>query len=189
MRNKRTTHTIPRNCLRQRSASSCVIMRYITSSRLIIYVKWDIYNVFSLKCFGKIKKLKFWLSFLPNDVWLRSYLAILHNKANLRDLIAATGLVILLKIRFKSSICSPCNLEIWRMTSKNHRSPLLYYIKHCASFQSYRWIQTWVTVRKCSFWVKICDFLSCVTLKFDGWPWKSIGHHSSILRQALCIIP
>ena len=30
-----------------------------------------------------------------------------HNKANLRDLIAATGLVILPKIRFKSSIFQP----------------------------------------------------------------------------------
>ena len=25
-------------------------------------------------------------------------------------------------------------------------------------------------------WVKIGDFLSCVTLKFDGWPWQTIGH-------------
>ena len=25
-------------------------------------------------------------------------------------------------------------------------------------------------------WVKISDFLSCVTLKFDGWPSKTIGH-------------
>ena len=23
---------------------------------------------------------------------------------------------------------------------------------------------------------QMCDFLSCVTLKFNGWPWKSIGH-------------
>ena len=25
-------------------------------------------------------------------------------------------------------------------------------------------------------WVKIGDFLACVTLKFDGWTWKTIGH-------------
>ena len=25
-------------------------------------------------------------------------------------------------------------------------------------------------------WVKIEDVLSRVTLKFDGWPWKTIGH-------------
>ena len=62
------------------------------------------------------------------------------------------------------------------MTSKDNRIHLLYYIKHCASFQSHRWIQTGITVRKCSIRVKIGDFLSCVTLKFDGWPWKSIGH-------------
>ena len=55
-------------------------------------------------------------------------------------------------------------------------APLLYYIKLCASFQTHWWIQTAVTVQKCSNWVRIGDFLSCVTLKFDGWPWQMIGH-------------
>ena len=31
-------------------------------------------------------------------------------------------------------------------------------------------------VRKRPIWVKIGDVLSRVTLKFDGWPWKIIGH-------------
>ena len=62
------------------------------------------------------------------------------------------------------------------MTLKNDRAPLLYYIKLCASFQSHRWIQTGVTVRKRSIRVKIGDFLFRVTLKFDEWPWKTIGH-------------
>ena len=52
----------------------------------------------------------------------------------------------------------------------NNRAPVLYYFKLCASFQSYGWIQTGVTVRKLSIRVKISDFLSSVTLKFDGWP-------------------
>ena len=33
-------------------------------------------------------------------------------------------------------------------------------------------------VRKRPVWVKIGDVLSRVTLKFDGWPWKTIGHLS-----------
>ena len=70
----------------------------------------------------------------------------------------------------------PCDLEIWWMTLKNNRAPLLCYIKLCASFQSHRWIQTEVIVRKRPIRVKIGDFLSCVTLKFDEWPWKAIGH-------------
>ena len=53
---------------------------------------------------------------------------------------------------------SPCDLEIWWMTSKNDRAPLLHYIKLCASSQTPRWIQTGVTVRKCSIRVKISDF-------------------------------
>ena len=32
--------------------------------------------------------------------------------------------------------------------------------------------------RKRPIWVKIGDVLSRVTLKFDGWPWKTIGHLS-----------
>ena len=69
-----------------------------------------------------------------------------------------------------------CDLEIWWMTLENNRAPLLYYTKLCASFQIHRWIQIGVTVRKRSIWVKIGNFLSHVTLKFDGWPWKTIGH-------------
>ena len=36
----------------------------------------------------------------------------------------------------------------------------------------------WPIVRKCPIWVKISDVLYRVTLKFDGWPWKTIGHLS-----------
>ena len=71
---------------------------------------------------------------------------------------------------------APCDLEIQWMTLKNNRDPLLCYIKLCASFQSHRWIQTKVTVRKRSIRAKMDDFLSRVTFKFDGWPWKTIGH-------------
>ena len=64
------------------------------------------------------------------------------------------------------------------MTLKNNRAPLLCYFKLCASFHSYLWIQTGVTVQKCPNWVKIGYILSCVTFKFGGWPWKTVGHIS-----------
>ena len=70
----------------------------------------------------------------------------------------------------------PCDLEIWRMTLKNNRAPLLCYFKLYASFRSHRWIQAEVTVRKRPIWVKIHDFFSRVTLQFDVRPWKTIGH-------------
>ena len=70
----------------------------------------------------------------------------------------------------------PCDLKIWWMTLKNNRTPFLCYIKLCASFQSHPWIQTKVKDRKRSIRVKIGDLLSRVTLKFNGWPWKIIGH-------------
>ena len=60
----------------------------------------------------------------------------------------------------------PCDLEIWWMTLKNNRAPLLSHIKLCASFHHHMWIQTGVTVRKRLSWV-----LTSVTLTFDLWPW------------------
>ena len=70
----------------------------------------------------------------------------------------------------------PCDLEILRMTLKNNRASLLCYFKLCVSFRTHWWFQIWVTVRKRPIWVKCDDFLSRVTLKFDGWPWKTKGH-------------
>ena len=95
----------------------------------------------------------------------------IRNKANLRDLIAATGLVMLLKLDSNRRFFSLCDLEIWWMTPKNNRAPLLCYFKVFASFRSHWWIQTEVTVWKHLIWVKF-DFF----FKFDGWPWKTIRH-------------
>ena len=57
----------------------------------------------------------------------------------------------------------PCDLEIWWMTLKNNRAPLLNNIKLYGSFRHKMWIQTWDTVQKRLSWV--------VTLTFDLWPW------------------
>ena len=59
-----------------------------------------------------------------------------------------------------------CDLEIWQMTLKNNKAPLLSTIKLYASFHHHMWIQTGVTVRKRLSWV-----LTFVTLTFDLWPW------------------
>ena len=93
------------------------------------------------------------------------------NKTNLRDFIAATGLVILFKLDLNLWFFSLCDLEIWWKTSKNNSAPILNYIKLCASFQSYHF-----KVRKHLIRVKIGDFLSRVILKFHEWLSKSIGH-------------
>ena len=63
-------------------------------------------------------------------------------------------------------VLEPCDLEIWRMTLKNNRAPLLSIIKLYASFHHHVWIQSRVTVRKRLSWV-----LTSVTLTFDLWPW------------------
>ena len=89
---------------------------------------------------------------------VRNFMRSISNKANLRDLIAATGLVILLKLDLNRRFFSTCDLEIWWMTPKNNRAPLLCYFKLFASFRSHWWIQTGVTVRKRLIWVKIDAF-------------------------------
>ena len=81
--------------------------------------------------------------------------------------------------KFRSKLTIFCPVWTWNLMDDlgNNRAPLLYYTKHCASFQIHWCSQTWVTVLKCSIRVKDCGvFLSSVTLKFDGWPWKTTGH-------------
>ena len=71
----------------------------------------------------------------------------------------------------------PCELEIWRMTFKNNRAPILCYFKLCAAFHSHWGIQTGVTVRKRPIWVKFDDFLApllsniklCVSFHHHMW--------------------
>ena len=82
------------------------------------------------------------------------------NKANLRDMIAATGLiVILLKLDSNHWFFSPCDLEIWWMTLENNRASLLCCFKLCATFHSHCWSQTGATVRKRQIWwfLEPCD--------------------------------
>ena len=87
----------------------------------------------------------------------------------------------------------PCDLEIWRMTFKNNRAPLLCYFKLCAAFHSHWWIQTGVTVRKCPIWVKTAILAPCdleiwrMTLKNNRAPllsniklYVSFHHHKWI---------
>ena len=63
------------------------------------------------------------------------------------------------------------------MTLKNNRAPLLYHIRLCASpcIKAITEFKLELQSRNAQFGskVKICYFLS---LKFDGWPWKTIGH-------------
>ena len=59
----------------------------------------------------------------------------------------------------------PCDLEIWRMSFKNNRAPLLCYFKLCASFRSHWWIQTGVTVRN-------TQSGSNSTIFSAVWPWS-----------------
>ena len=63
--------------------------------------------------------------------------------------------------------------------------PKLCPFKLDASLHSLHWVQIRVAVRKHSNRVKFDYYLPSVTMKFYGWPWKTIGHlfytHSSFM--------
>ena len=71
-----------------------------------------------------------------------------------------------------------CPMWPWNlmMSMENNKALPLYNFKIRASFQSHRWIEARVNVWKRSIQFKIGDFLSCLTLIFDRWPWKTIRH-------------
>ena len=71
-----------------------------------------------------------------------------------------------------------CPTWPWKLSYdlENNRAPLLCCFNLCASFHSQWWIQTGVTARKRPICFKNTNFFSHVTLKFDGWPWRSIGY-------------
>ena len=94
------------------------------------------------------------------------------NKAYLRDLIAATGLIILLKLDWNQRLFSPFDLEIWQMTSKvigQLSFTTSSFVHHFKSISAFRHeLQSGNPLN----W----RFLSLVTLRFDGWIWKRIVH-------------
>ena len=84
----------------------------------------------------------------------------------------------------------PCDLEIWQMTLKSNRAPLLCCLKFYALFHSHQWILTGVTVRKRQNWVKIdVFFVPCdleiwdMTLKNNRAPIQCYVNCASLRSQ------
>ena len=97
------------------------------------------------------------------------------NKANLRDLIAATGLVFLLKLDSNRPFFAHVTLEIWWMTPKSRHifyatSSFVYYFRSISKFKLD------LQSGNAQFGSNLTIFFSLVTLQFDIWPWKTIGH-------------
>ena len=98
------------------------------------------------------------------------------NKANLRDLIAATGLVILLKLDSIVDFSARVTLKFdgWPRKIIGH---LFYtasnFVHHFKAIDEFK---LELQSGKFQFGSKSAIFLSRVTLKCDGWPSKTIGH-------------
>ena len=70
----------------------------------------------------------------------------------------------------------PYDLEIWWMTSKNNRAPLLCCFKLCASFHSHQWIQTGVNSPEMPNLGQIRQFLKPSDLEIWQMTLQTIGH-------------
>ena len=102
--------------------------------------------------------------------------------------------------QFGSKLVISCPVWPWHLMDdlENNKAHLLCYFKLCKSFQSHRWIKTighlfYATPRFGHYFIAIGEFklelqseksqfgsksiiFFPVTLKFDRWPWKIIGH-------------
>ena len=85
-----------------------------------------------------------------------------NSTPNLRNLIAATDLVILPKSDPNRRFFGPWDLKLWRMTLKNNREPLPCLYKLCVSFHNHPWIRIRVTRRKQSYQSKLSIFFLSV---------------------------
>ena len=98
------------------------------------------------------------------------------KKANLRDLIAATGLVISNWIQIIDfSVHVTLKFDGWPWKTIRHLiyTTSSYVHLFSASISEFK---LELQSRNAQFGSKLVIFLSRVTLKFDGWPWKTIGH-------------
>ena len=105
-----------------------------------------------------------------------SYASVWLNKPNLWDLIAVTGLVILLKLdsnqRFLA--CVALKFDGWPRQTMGHlfytTSSFVHYFKSISEFKLE------LQSGNAQFGSKLVISSLRVTLKFHGWPWKTIGH-------------
>ena len=155
-------------------------------AKCMFYWKWYIStyiyrNIFHVNQFSLVPILDICGKILSN--WSRSAFSRKEpshylNKTNLRDLIAATGLVIFIKLDSNHRLISPCDLEIWWMPRKTKRH-LLYtpssFVHHLKSIGEFK---LELQSGNAQFRSKLAICLSHVTLKFNGSPCKIIGHLS-----------
>ena len=112
---------------------------------------------------------------------------LIHKKANLSDLIAATSLVILQNwiqmkaiSEYKLELQSG-NARIWNLTDDLEKE--IGHLFYATSSFVHRFevigeFKLDIQTGNAEFGSKSTIFVSRVTLKFDGWPWTSIGHIS-----------
>ena len=95
-------------------------------------------------------------------------------------LIPTTGLVILLKLDwnrqfFLASVILKFDNGWPRKTIRHLFYATSSFVHHLIAIGEFT--VKLQSTRKRTIWVKICYYLSCVTLKFERWPWKTTGHH------------
>ena len=92
------------------------------------------------------------------------------------DLIATTGLVILLKLDsiVDFSTCVTLKFDGWPWKIIGHFFDTTLNVLH--NFKAISELKLELESGNAQFGSKSAIYLSCVTLQFDGWPWKTTGH-------------
>ena len=107
-------------------------------------------------------------------IWNLDYLK--TYKANLRDLIVATGLAILLKLDSNLRLFARVTLKFdgWPWQIIRHvlytTSSFVYHVISISEFKLESQSENGPSGSNSTI------FFSCVTLRFDSWLWKTIGH-------------
>ena len=126
----------------------------------------------------QFRTVQFWwksVIFVPCDleIWRMTL-----NKANLRDLIAATGLIIFLKLDSNHQFFARVTMKFdgWPQKIKRHvfyttSSFNLCIISDPSGNSNWRYSPETANLGQNQRF-----FFSLVTFEFDVWPWKTIGH-------------
>ena len=140
-------------------ATSSFVHHFVAIGEFILELESGTPNLGQIRCFLEPCDLEIWrMTFKNNRAPLLCYFklcAVFHCHWWIQTGVKSPETPNLSQIR---RFLEPCDLEIWRMTFKNNRAPLLCYFKLCAAFHSYWWIQTGVSVRKRPIWVKFDAF-------------------------------
>ena len=148
----------------------------------------EIFNSSQNRCFSVLCELQIWWMTLKNNralllCYFQLY-ASFHSHLWIQSWDTVQKHLILIKINDLFSLVT-FEFHRWPWKTTGHLSkPTSSFVHHFAAIGKFK---LELQARNAKFGSKSANFLSGVSLKYDGWPWKK-ERTSSMLLQFLCII-